>query len=110
MNPVTTCYLMFSSFAFVGTNVAFVENGRSETSFYIAKNRLEAKMIWFALFFAASSILSYGMAFAHFQFITQERFTKRNRVTAAMVSVLGPCSLLIAVGCTKFARQGIRFI
>lgn len=67
-------------------------------------------MIWFALFFVASSILSYGMAFAHFQFITREKFTKRNRVTAAMVSVLGPCSLLIAVGCTKFAKQGIRFI
>jgi hypothetical protein len=63
----------------------------------------------FVLFFVASSILSYGMAFAHFQHITQERLSVRNKVTAVLVSILGPCSLVIALGCTRFARQGLRF-
>ena len=63
----------------------------------------------FVLFFVASCILSYGMAFAHFQHITRERLTLRNKVTAILVSILGPCSLLIALGCTRFARHGFRF-
>jgi hypothetical protein len=65
--------------------------------------------VLFFLFFVVSCILSYGIAFAHFQHITQEKLTGRNKVTAVLVSVLGPCSLLIALGCTRFARNGIRF-
>jgi hypothetical protein len=63
----------------------------------------------FVLCFATCCILSYGIAFAHFQDITQERLTGRNKFTAVLVSILGPCSLLIALGCTGFARSGIRF-
>ncbi len=61
------------------------------------------------LFYVSSCIVSYGMAFAHFQHITQERLRGRNKVTAVLVSILGPCSLLIALGCTRFAKHGIRF-
>ncbi|UCE84269.1 MAG: hypothetical protein JSV47_07110 [Deltaproteobacteria bacterium] len=66
-------------------------------------------MEWLAIFFVASSVLSYGMAFGHFQHITQGQLEKRNKVAAAIVSILGPCSLLIAIGCTRFAKHGIRF-
>jgi hypothetical protein len=63
----------------------------------------------FMVFYLVCFILSYGMAFAHFQEITQGRLARRNKVTAVMVSILGPCSLLIALGCTRFARHGLRF-
>jgi hypothetical protein len=63
----------------------------------------------FMVFYAICCILSYGMAFAYFQNITRERFTRRNKVTAVLVSILGPASLFIALGCTRFARDGIRF-
>ncbi|UCG11749.1 MAG: hypothetical protein JSU72_14650 [Deltaproteobacteria bacterium] len=66
-------------------------------------------MAVFVTFYMACSVLSYGIAFAHFQNVTREQLARRNKVTAAIVSVLGPCSLLIALGCTRFARDGIRF-
>ena len=66
-------------------------------------------MVWFSVMYVFCCVLSYGMAFAHFQDITRERFERRNKVTAFLVSVLGPCSLAIALGCTRFARTGVRF-
>jgi hypothetical protein len=63
----------------------------------------------FMAFYIACCILSYGMALAHFQDITRGQLARRNKVTAVMVSILGPCSLVIALGCTRFAKYGIRF-
>lgn len=63
----------------------------------------------FILLYWCCSIISYAMLLAYLDAEFREIGYGRNLITAIVVSLLGPFSLIVALACTTFGKYGLKF-
>ena len=70
------------------------------------------KWLIIIVIYIVSSMLSYGIHFAHLQAQSnqyfREQYYKKDRNVSALLSVAGPLSLVAALTMTGFAKNGIK--
>ena len=60
------------------------------------------------LLYSSCARIFYGILCAYLSHQDKEISRILNQIPAVFVSILGPISLVMALGCTRFAKQGVK--